>query len=294
MYLDFLRYIGVWYTVEKLLTWALRFSFYNIISDRQIDSMGDTSPQPTIPKDEGLKKNEAFFQAMEDNVQVAKDPLSLRKPVNLPSVDIIKERANAGNSQVPMVNASKDWTPGFVKPTPSSLLSNLHPASYSSFANSYLENMTGSTAIMVNPNNVMPIHPLQHQQVTQPTQPPQQVYSATQRPAKSVRVLPSVSSPMQQVKKSHHIGRTWDCARKYFEFSRLRLDLIFFFFLVKAKNERTTTFALIHGSQKDPLAADSDAPQRLLQPILSKEEGQKRKAEEREFGVFYRDDYDYF
>ena len=100
----------MWYIVEKLLTWTLQFSFYNIISDRQIDSMGDTSPQPTIPKDEGLKKNEAFFQAMEDNVQVAKDPLSLRKPVNLPSVDIIKERANAGNSQVPMVNASKDWT----------------------------------------------------------------------------------------------------------------------------------------------------------------------------------------
>ena len=36
-----------------------------------------------------------------------------------------------------------------------------------------------------------------------PTQPPQQVYSATQRPAKSVRVLPPVSSPMQQVKKSY-------------------------------------------------------------------------------------------
>ena len=118
-----------------------------------------------------------------------------------------------------------------------SLSSNLHPASYSSFANSYLEDMTGSTAIMVNPNNVMPIHPLQHQQVTSLSvntglhspnahsqsspqspmpspmfgnqqqqmpsqQPPQQVYSATQRPAKSVRVLPPVSSPMQQVKKN--------------------------------------------------------------------------------------------
>ena len=120
-----------------------------------------------------------------------------------------------------------------------SLSSNLHPASYSSFANSYLEDMTGSTAIMVNPNNVMPIHPLQHQQVTSlsvntslhsPThsqnspQSPmpspmfnqqqmqvqagqQQVYSATQRPAKSVRVLPPVSSPMQQV-------------RNFFEYSK--------------------------------------------------------------------------
>ena len=62
---------------------------------------------------------------------------------------------------------------------------------------------------------------------------------------------------------------------------------------IDPKNERTATFALIHRSQKDPLAADSDAPQRLLQPILSKEEDQKRKAEEREFGVFYEDDYDY-
>lgn len=92
------------------------------------------------------------------------------------------------------------WNNTPVVSTSNSLSSNLHPASYSSFANSYLEDMTGSTAIMVNPNNVMPIHPLQHQQVTQPTQPPQQVYSATQRPAKSVRVLPPVSSPMQQVK----------------------------------------------------------------------------------------------
>ena len=124
------------------------------------------------------------------------------------------------------------WNNTPVVSTSNSLSSNLHPASYSSFANSYLEDMTGSTAIMVNPNNVMPIHPLQHQQVTSlsvntglhspnshsqsspqspmpspmfatqqmPTQPPQQVYSATQRPAKSVRVLPPVSSPMQQVK----------------------------------------------------------------------------------------------
>lgn len=126
------------------------------------------------------------------------------------------------------------WNNTPVVSTSNSLSSNLHPASYSSFANSYLEDMTGSTAIMVNPNNVMPIHPLQHQQVTSlsvntglhspnshsqsspqspmpspmfatqqmPTQPPQQVYSATQRPAKSVRVLPPVSSPMQQVPSS--------------------------------------------------------------------------------------------
>merc|ERR1712018_178941 len=59
------------------------------------------------------------------------------------------------------------WTTNTpISSTSNSLSSNLHPASYSSFANSYLEDMTGSTAIMVNPNNVMPIHPLQHQQVT--------------------------------------------------------------------------------------------------------------------------------
>ena len=41
---------------------------------------------------------------------------------------------------------------------------------------------------------------------------------------------------------------------------------------IDPKNERTQTFALIHRSQKDPLAADPDAPQRLLQPMLTKEE----------------------
>merc|ERR1712066_690236 len=92
----------------------------------------------------------------------------------------------------------------------------------------------GSASVMVNPNNVMPIHPLQHQQVTSlsvntslnphsPTgsqnspQSPmpspmfgnQQQMTAQhyqqpsqQRPAKSVRVLPPVSSPMQQVPSS--------------------------------------------------------------------------------------------
>ena len=62
---------------------------------------------------------------------------------------------------------------------------------------------------------------------------------------------------------------------------------------IDPKNERTQTFALIHRSQKDPLAADPDAPQRLLQPMLTKEETKKRKDEEREFGVFYDDEYDY-
>lgn len=62
---------------------------------------------------------------------------------------------------------------------------------------------------------------------------------------------------------------------------------------IDPKNEPTQTFAVIHRSQKDPLAADSDAPQRILQPLESKAEGKKNKEEEREFGVFYDDQYDY-
>ncbi len=113
--------------------------------------------------------------------------------------------------------------------------SSLHPTSYASFSNSYLEDLNGSASVMVNPNNVMPLHhPLQHQQVTNLSvntsvnpsspsqnspqspmpspmyghhqvhqqQPQQQVYQQQPqqpRPAKSVRVLPPVSSPMQQV-----------------------------------------------------------------------------------------------
>lgn len=62
---------------------------------------------------------------------------------------------------------------------------------------------------------------------------------------------------------------------------------------IDPKNERTTTFALIHRSQKDPLAADPDAPQRVLQPLMTKEEAKKRKEEEHKFGVFFDDNYDY-
>jgi len=116
--------------------------------------------------------------------------------------------------------------------------SSLHPTSYASFSNSYLEDLNGSASVMVNPNNVMPLHhPLQHQQVTNLSvntsvnpsspsqnspqspmpspmyghhqvhqqQPQQQVYQQQPqqpRPAKSVRVLPPVSSPMQQVPSS--------------------------------------------------------------------------------------------
>ena len=77
---------------------------------------------------------------------------------------------------------------------------------------------------------------------------------------------------------------------------------------IDPKNERTATFAVIHRSQKDPLAADDEAPQRLLQVIREsvpdssevKDDKNKRKLllkkqkeEERKFGIFYDDDYDY-
>ena len=62
---------------------------------------------------------------------------------------------------------------------------------------------------------------------------------------------------------------------------------------IDPKHENTQTFSVIHRSQKDPLAADSDAPQRLLQPIPSREEAKKKKEKERDFGVFYDDEYDY-
>ena len=38
---------------------------------------------------------------------------------------------------------------------------------------------------------------------------------------------------------------------------------------IDPKNEPTQTFTVIHRSEKDPLAADSDAPQRILQPLES-------------------------
>jgi len=66
----------------------------------------------------------------------------------------------------------------------------------------------------------------------------------------------------------------------------------------KSKNKKAAfidkknavSFQLIHRSQQDPLAADADANQMVLQPILGKE---KVKEEEREHGVFYEDEYNY-
>jgi len=57
--------------------------------------------------------------------------------------------------------------------------------------------------------------------------------------------------------------------------------------------KNAVTFQLIHRSQQDPLAADDDAPQRLLQPLGGAEEVAKRKEEERKWGVFFEDEYNY-
>ncbi len=56
-----------------------------------------------------------------------------------------------------------------------------------------------------------------------------------------------------------------------------------------------TTFSLVHRSQRDPLSADPSAPQRVLRPIGEEEEGEghQRKEEQRKFGVYFDDDYDY-
>ncbi len=63
-----------------------------------------------------------------------------------------------------------------------------------------------------------------------------------------------------------------------------------------------TTFSVVHRSQRDPLAADHDAPQRVLRPINEDggEDGgdgldrlEARREEQRKFGVYFDDDYDY-
>ncbi|XP_060716051.1 protein LTV1 homolog isoform X2 [Tachysurus vachellii] len=56
--------------------------------------------------------------------------------------------------------------------------------------------------------------------------------------------------------------------------------------------KNAVSFHLVHRSQKDPLAADEKAPQHVLLPA-NKLEVEKRRKEQREYGVFFDDDYDY-
>ncbi|XP_034949649.1 protein LTV1 homolog [Chelonus insularis] len=66
--------------------------------------------------------------------------------------------------------------------------------------------------------------------------------------------------------------------------------------------KNAVTFHLVHRSQQDPLAADETAPQRVLVPVGSVQapktekkhvDIEKRKEEQRKYGVFYEDDYNY-
>lgn len=58
------------------------------------------------------------------------------------------------------------------------------------------------------------------------------------------------------------------------------------------EKKKAVTFHLVHRSQRDPLAADETAPQRVLLPT-EKAEAEKRQEEQRKFGVFFDDEYDY-
>lgn len=56
--------------------------------------------------------------------------------------------------------------------------------------------------------------------------------------------------------------------------------------------KKAVTFHLVHRSQRDPLAADETAPQHVLLPV-NKAAAEERKEVQRDFGVFYDDDYNY-
>lgn len=58
------------------------------------------------------------------------------------------------------------------------------------------------------------------------------------------------------------------------------------------EKKKAVTFHLVHRSQKDPLVTDEKAPQHVLLPA-AKVEVEKRREEQRQFGVFFDDDYDY-
>uniref|UniRef100_A0A8C3SJ27 Protein LTV1 homolog n=1 Tax=Chelydra serpentina TaxID=8475 RepID=A0A8C3SJ27_CHESE len=58
------------------------------------------------------------------------------------------------------------------------------------------------------------------------------------------------------------------------------------------ERKKAVTFHLVHRSQRDPLAADDTAPQRVLLPSQKGDEEQRRE-EQRKYGVFFDDDYNY-
>uniref|UniRef100_K7G5P3 Protein LTV1 homolog n=1 Tax=Pelodiscus sinensis TaxID=13735 RepID=K7G5P3_PELSI len=58
------------------------------------------------------------------------------------------------------------------------------------------------------------------------------------------------------------------------------------------EKKKAVTFHLVHRSQRDPLTADDTAPQRVLLPA-QKSHNEKRREEQRKYGVFFDDDYNY-
>nr|XP_057936334.1 protein LTV1 homolog [Doryrhamphus excisus] len=58
------------------------------------------------------------------------------------------------------------------------------------------------------------------------------------------------------------------------------------------EKKKAVTFHLVHRSQRDPLVADETAPQHILLPA-AKVEAERRQEEQRKYGVFFDDDYDY-
>ncbi|XP_019645219.1 PREDICTED: protein LTV1 homolog [Branchiostoma belcheri] len=56
-------------------------------------------------------------------------------------------------------------------------------------------------------------------------------------------------------------------------------------------NKNAVTFHLVHRSQRDPLLADEDKPQHVLQEVSASSE--KRREEQRKYGVYFEDEYDY-
>ncbi|XP_011874621.1 PREDICTED: protein LTV1 homolog [Vollenhovia emeryi] len=66
--------------------------------------------------------------------------------------------------------------------------------------------------------------------------------------------------------------------------------------------KNSVTFHLVHRSQKDPLVADETAPQRVLVPAADAQaakterkslDREKRTEEQRKYGIYFDDDYDY-
>lgn len=58
------------------------------------------------------------------------------------------------------------------------------------------------------------------------------------------------------------------------------------------QKKSSVTFHLVHRSQKDPLVADENAPQRVLLPA-ERADVRKQKEEQRKYGVFFDDAYNY-